>query len=112
MKKYIVDLDEHERSELEQLTTKGRSGARKIRRARILLLADEGHTDKEIASFVGSAVTTVERVRKRFIEESLGRLRFLRGRGRERPANSMDARRLSLWRWPARTLPKARQTGL
>ena len=68
MKKYIVDLDEGERNELEQLTTKGRSGARKIRRARILLLADEGRIDKEIDSFLGSAVTTVERVRKRFVE--------------------------------------------
>ena len=71
MKKYIVDLDERERNELERLTTKGRSGARKIRRARILLLADEGRIDKEIASFLGSAVTTVERVRKRFVEEGL-----------------------------------------
>jgi transposase len=71
VKKYIVDLDERERNELEQLTTKGRSGARKIRRARILLLADDGRIDKEIASFLGSAVTTVERVRKRFVEEGL-----------------------------------------
>lgn len=71
MKKYIVDLDERERNELEQLTTKGTSGARKIRRARILLLADEGRIDKEIASFLGSAVTTVERVRKRFVQEGL-----------------------------------------
>ena len=71
MKKYIVDLDERERNELEQLTTKGKSGARKIRRARILLLAEEGRIDKEIASFLGSAVTTVERVRKRFVEEGL-----------------------------------------
>jgi transposase len=71
VKKYIVDLDEHERNELEQLTTKGSSGARKMRRARILLLAEEGRIDKEIASFLGSAVTTVERVRKRFVEEGL-----------------------------------------
>jgi hypothetical protein len=35
VKKYIVDLDERERNQLEQLTTKGQSGARKIRRARI-----------------------------------------------------------------------------
>lgn len=71
MKKYIVDLDERERNELEQLTTKGKSSARKIRRARILLLADEGRIDEEIASFLDSAVTTVERVRKRFVEEGL-----------------------------------------
>jgi transposase len=71
VKKYIVDLDEHERNELEQLTTKGNSDACKIRRARILLLADEERIEKEIASFLGSAVTTVERVRKRFVEEGL-----------------------------------------
>ena len=60
----VADLDEHKRNEFERLTTKGNSSARKIRRARILLLADEGRLDKEIASFLGSAVTTVERVRK------------------------------------------------
>jgi transposase len=71
VKKYIVDLDEREGDRLEQLTTKGESGARRIRRARILLLADEDRLDKEIASFLGAAVTTVERVRKRFVEEGL-----------------------------------------
>lgn len=71
MKKYVVDLDEQEKERLEELTTKGKSGARKIRRARILLLAEEGRIDKEIASFLGAAVTTVERVRKRFVEEGL-----------------------------------------
>ena len=71
MKKYIVDLDERKRDRLERLTTKGESGARRIRRARILLLADEDRLDKEIASFLGAAVTTVERVRKRFVEEGL-----------------------------------------
>lgn len=34
-------------------------------------MANEGRIDKEIASFLGSAVTTVERVRKRFVEEGL-----------------------------------------
>ena len=49
MKKYVVDLNEQEKERLENLTTKGKSGARKIRRARILLLADEGYIDEEIA---------------------------------------------------------------
>lgn len=71
MKKYVVDLNEHERGRLKELTTKGESGARRIRRSRILLLADEDRIDKEIASFLGAAVTTVERVRKRFVEEGL-----------------------------------------
>jgi transposase len=71
MKKYVVDLSEDEKQHLEELTTRGKSGARKIRRARILLLADEGYIDKEIARVLGAAVTTVERVRKRFVEEGL-----------------------------------------
>ncbi len=44
MKKYVVDLNNQEEKRLEDLTTKGKSGARKIRRARIPLLAREGHT--------------------------------------------------------------------
>ena len=71
MKKHVVDLNKDEKERLESLTTKGKNGARKIRRARILLLADEGYIDKEIARALGAAVTTVERVRKRFVEEGL-----------------------------------------
>ncbi len=71
MKKYVVDLNEQEKKRLEDLTTKGKSGARKIRRAHILLLAEEGYIDEEIARVLGAAVTTVERIRKRFVEEGL-----------------------------------------
>jgi transposase len=71
MKKYVIDLNEQEKEQLEDLTTKGKSGARKIRRARILLLADGGYIDEEIARALGAAVTTMERVRKRFVEEGL-----------------------------------------
>jgi FixJ family two-component response regulator len=60
-----------EGAQLEELTTKGTSGARKIRRAHILLLANEGLIDKEIARAMNAAVTTVERVRKRFVEEGV-----------------------------------------
>ena len=71
MKKYVVDLNEQEKERLEDLSTKGKSGARKIRRARILLLAEEGYLDEEIARALGAALTTVERIRKRFAEEGL-----------------------------------------
>ena len=70
-KKYVVDLSREERERLEGLTSKGRSAARKIRRGRILLLADEGLKDKEIAEALNAAVSTVERVRSRFVEEGL-----------------------------------------
>jgi len=39
-KKYIVDLNKDEKAELVSLTQKGRPGARKIKRANILLLAN------------------------------------------------------------------------
>ena len=42
MKKYVVDLSEEERERLEEITTKGESKARRLRRAHILLLTDEG----------------------------------------------------------------------
>lgn len=69
MKKYVVDLGKEEKGRLEELTNKGTTGARKLRRAQMLLSANEGCTDKEIAAVLGAAVTTVERVRKRFVEE-------------------------------------------
>ncbi len=71
MKKYVVDLSEEEKKQLRQLTAKGTTGARRLRRAHALLLADEGMTDQEIARAPNGSVSTVERVRERFVEEGL-----------------------------------------
>ena len=71
VKKYVVDLSEEERGRSEAITAKGTSKARRLRRAHILLLADEGLLDREIARAMNAAVTTVERTRKRFVEEGL-----------------------------------------
>jgi transposase len=70
-KLYVVDLSKEEKEQLEELTSKGQSAARKIKRAHILLLADEGLKDKQIARALSAATTTVERIRKRFVEEGL-----------------------------------------
>jgi len=43
-----VSLKEGEREELESFIRKGKASARSLTRARILLLADEGMSDKEI----------------------------------------------------------------
>ncbi len=69
--KYRVDLSQEEREELCRLIRKGNSPARKLARARILLKADEGCSDAEVAGalYVGSA--TVGRVRQRFVQEGL-----------------------------------------
>ncbi len=71
MKKYVVDLNTKEKERLEGLTKKGATGARRLRRARILLCASEGMLDREIARALGASVSTVERVRRRFVEEGL-----------------------------------------
>lgn len=70
-KKYIVELTQDERDELNELTHKGKASARKLNRARILLKADEGWKDKQIVTALDTVVTTVERIRKRFVEGGL-----------------------------------------
>ena len=45
VKRYRVTLTDGERERLRALTRQGKAGARTIRRAQILLLADEGRSD-------------------------------------------------------------------
>jgi transposase len=70
-KKYIVNLKDDEKKSLLELVKKGKARARRITRARILLLADEEKTDEEIVAALKSGVATVERIRKRFVEGNL-----------------------------------------
>ena len=75
-KRYVVDLTDQERKALKKLISTGKAAAYKQRHARILLLADENSsrepmTDKQIAGAVSCGVATVERLRKRFVEEGL-----------------------------------------
>jgi putative transposase len=74
MKKYLVDLTAAERDELLRLNRRGKTRGRKLTRAQILLKADEGLEDEEIAEAVGTSVATIERTRQRFVEEGLGAL--------------------------------------
>ena len=75
-KKYIVSLTPEERQALEQLTTTGRAPTYKVNHARILLKADTnqvdgGWTDQAISEALDISASTIERVRQRFVEESL-----------------------------------------
>jgi transposase len=70
-KKYIVDLTERERSCLLNIVKTGKRSSRKVNRARILLLADEERTDREIAAVLHTSVPTVQRTRQRFVEGNL-----------------------------------------
>ena len=53
------------------LIKKGEHSARKLNRARILLLADEGRTDREIGEVLHTGTATVQRTRQRFVEGNL-----------------------------------------
>ena len=75
-KTYIVELTTEERSQLKRMINIGKTAAYKQRHARILLLADQGlkaaaMKDDDIAKAVGCGRVTVERIRKRFVEEGL-----------------------------------------
>jgi transposase len=69
--KYRVKLTESERGQLLNIARRGKSSARKVKRALILCKADEGLSDQEIAQSVYVGTSTVGRVRKRFVEEGL-----------------------------------------
>lgn len=75
-KKYYVTLTAEERERLEKLISSGKASARKLTRARILLKADEaedgaGWDDQEISEAFDVGLSTIYRVRKRFVEEGL-----------------------------------------
>jgi len=67
-KKYIVTLTEEEHQSLGALLKAGKTKARKIARAHILLLADADKPDREIAEALHVGLSTVARTRERFVE--------------------------------------------
>jgi transposase len=70
-KKYVVELTDEERKQLLALLKKGKVAARRLCRAQILLQAAAGTSDTRIATTLHRGVATVERTRKRFVEEGL-----------------------------------------
>lgn len=69
--KYIVNLSDEEREELYQIISKGKTTGRIVKRAQILLLADEGHPDEMIAMMLKVGESTVHRTRQRCVEEGI-----------------------------------------
>src|SRR5436305_6874580 len=70
-KRYRVTPSDKERVRLDDLTRKGTASVRMVRRAQTLLLAADERIDEEIASALRIGVATVERTRRRFVEEGL-----------------------------------------
>jgi transposase len=73
---YIVRLTEEERTQLEEMTRKGKAAAYKLTHARILLQSDQSEQglamkDQQIAQNLGVTERSVARVRQRFVEGGL-----------------------------------------
>ena len=76
VKKYVVKLSEAEREYLQTLVNKGKSPAKRLLKARILLKADvsehgEGWSDGRIVEALDTNMSMVTRVRQQLVEEGL-----------------------------------------
>src|SRR5260370_12944726 len=69
--RYRVELSQAERGELAALLSGGKHAARKLKRAQILLAADAGASDEDIARTVAVGGSTVYRTKRRFVEANL-----------------------------------------
>ena len=65
--RYRVELSQTEREQLKGFLSGGKRAARKLKRAQILLAADAGASDDEIATSVGVGGSTVYRTKQRFV---------------------------------------------
>jgi transposase len=68
---YIINLSKEERLGLEELLARKRLSPLKAQRIRVLLKADDGLTDSEVAEEVGVGTASVERIRKRAVLEGV-----------------------------------------
>jgi transposase len=66
-----IKLKKNELKFLTKFIRKGQKNARSLTRARILLLANQGKGDTEIAEILGVGRYTALRIRKRYLEEGL-----------------------------------------
>jgi Homeodomain-like domain len=74
MKRYRVTLTGEEREAIGRPLARGRADVRKLRHAQVLLKADEaeggpGWTDERIVEALDVGPATVQRLRRRFVEE-------------------------------------------
>jgi len=88
--KYAVNLSAEERATLVQMVRAGTSGARGLTRARVLLKADEGLSDAQVAAALDVGVATVHRIRQRCVEE--GFAAALRDRPRQGGTPKFDTK--------------------
>ena len=72
-KKHQIVLNDVQRNDLRRRLEMQTGPGRELRRARILLMAESGYTDKEISSAVKCSIVCVANLRKRFAESGFER---------------------------------------
>lgn len=90
--RYRVTLTEQERKELEALTRRGKTHARRFVHARALLLCDAGPAGPawnvaDTAEALGVTTRTIEHLKKRFVEDGLEAA--LERKPREKPSREV-----------------------
>ena len=69
--RYIVELNEAERAQLQDLLRGGSERVRKVKRAQILLACEGELPDEEVARLLETSTSTIRRIRKRFVLDGL-----------------------------------------
>jgi len=107
--KHVVRLMAKDREWLQVLVRKGGASASVFKRALVLLKADEspqgpGWSDERIAEFAKVGLSTVHRVRQRFVEEGLAAAvprKKAEGRQYQKLNRKQEARLIAMARGPA-----------
>ncbi len=77
MKKFTVTLTKDERAELKRISSKGKHRSQKVLNSLVLLGCDEGEyqekrsTNEEISRVLKTSMRKIDRVKKRFVVDSL-----------------------------------------
>ena len=118
LEQYAVRLTPDEREQLSRLIRSGKSSARIVARARILLKVDEGWNAPQVATALDVSKGTVYRAKRRYAEEGLAgviqdriqanRYRKLDDKGEAHPVSSTGQALIALACSPA---PMATTTG-
>ena len=109
-KKELGDLTAEERQPLEQIGPKGKRSARQLRRARMLLKADDGREEEASAEAVGTRVATSERTRPRVVDRHLDARNELPGPGGAPKLSGKQEAQLSAVAWTPAPCGRARWT--
>ena len=109
--KYAVRLTSEERENLQRLVRGGKSPARMITRARILLKTGDGWPAPQVAEALDVVEGTVYRIKRRFVEDGLEGALWDRRQANTSIGSWMTGARRTCSPWPAARRRRAMTAG-